>query len=266
MNPPTRPPNRSDGPTAVTATEESRGDPPRVGATGASAQTSRSNHSSSRRDTGSSGGGGGGGGGGRRGGGRRGGGEPLSPARCRGSSSVDSLDVFQKRSIFTFPRRHSSGYFSLDSESQPSSPLSPLSPGGQGTDTVDRSTQTPSTSGQAMNHVLQRMAEAHGGAPELGPLCGSSCRPSSMLPRGAAQEMQEEAVGQELRRIGDDYNRLLLLRGAAGGRRHVVIHPNQLPHVQQEPGLLLCMGLLLLVIGRLIYMQGGMNLQDHPQV
>ncbi|CAB1447188.1 unnamed protein product, partial [Pleuronectes platessa] len=94
---------------------------------------------------------------------------------------------------------------------------------------------------------------------------GSSRRPSSMLQRDAAEEMQEEAVGQELRRIGDDYNRLLLLRGAAGGRRHVVIHPNQLPQVQQEPTLLLCMGLLLLVIGRLIYMQGGTNLQDHSQ-
>ncbi|XP_062256839.1 bcl-2-like protein 11 [Platichthys flesus] len=244
MYPPTRPPNRSDGPTAVTATEESGGDPPRVGATGASAQTSRSNNRSSSgiSDTGSSGGGG----------------EPLSPARCRGRSSVDSLGVFQKRSIFTFPRRHSSGYFSFDGDSLPSSPLSPRPV------TADRATQTPSPSGQAMNHALQRMAEAHGGGRVLGRRSGSSRRPSSM--RDAAEEMPEEAVGQELRRIGDDYNRFLLLRGGAGGLGHVVIHPNQLPQVQQEPTLLLCMGLLLLVIGRLIYMRGSTNLQDHAQV
>ncbi|XP_035029153.1 bcl-2-like protein 11 [Hippoglossus stenolepis] len=246
MYPPTRPPNRSDGSPAVTATEESGGDPPRVGATGAPAQTSRSknNNSSSSSDTGSSGGGG----------------EPLSPARCRSSSSVDSLDVFQKRSIFTSPRRHSSGYFSFDSDSLPSTPLSPRPV------TADRATQTPSPSGQAMNHALQRMAEAHGGGPGTRRLVGSSPSPSSMLQRDAAEEMQEEAVGQELRRIGDDYNRHLLLRGAAGGRRHVVIHPNQLPQVQQGPTLLLCMGLLLLVVGRLIYMQGSTNLQDHSQV
>ncbi|XP_069395247.1 bcl-2-like protein 11 [Paralichthys olivaceus] len=232
MHPPTRPPNRSDGSTAVTTTEESGGDLPPVGAAEASEQTSRSNNNSS--DTGSVGGG-----------------EPVSPARCRSRSSVDSLGVFQKRSIFVFPRRRSSGYFSFDGDSLPL--------------TADKATQTPSLGSQVMKHALQRMAEAHGGGPGT-QLHESSRSPSSRRHRNAAEDMQAEAVGQELRRIGDDFNRLLLLRRAGGGHRHIVIHPNQLPHVHQEPAVLLCIGLLLLVIGRLFYLQGSTNLQDHSQV
>lgn len=68
--------------------------------------------------------------------------------------------------------------------------------------------------------------------------------------------MQAEAVGQELRRFGDDFNTLLLLRRVAGGRRHV-IRPIRLPRIHQEPTVLFCVGLLLLVIGRMIYWPGG---------
>ncbi|XP_071336167.1 bcl-2-like protein 11 isoform X2 [Trachinotus anak] len=246
MQPPSRP-RRSDGSTAVTTREESGGDPPPVGAAGASAQTSRSNDSAERSL-------------GRLG--STGGGEPDSSPRCRTKaiSPLDSLGVFQKRSIFSFSRRSSSGYFSFDSDSVPSSPLSPRPA------TADRATQTPSPTGQVMKHALQRMAEERGGGPGMQQLHESSPSPSSTRQRNAAGDMQAEAVGQELRRIGDDFNRLLLLRGVAGGHRHVVIHPNQLPHIHQEPVVLLCVGLLLLVIGRIIYLQGSTNSQDHSQV
>uniref|UniRef100_A0A8D3BD31 Uncharacterized protein n=1 Tax=Scophthalmus maximus TaxID=52904 RepID=A0A8D3BD31_SCOMX len=84
-------------------------------------------------------------------------GEPESPARCRTKSTVDTLGVFRKRSIFAPPRRSSSGYFSFDGDSLPLSPR-PVA-------TADRATQTPSPAGQAMEHALQRMAEARGGRP-----------------------------------------------------------------------------------------------------
>lgn len=140
---PNRPPTRSDGSTAVTPREESGGDPALLGAAGASAQTTRSNDSGERRCSHR---------------GSTGGGEPDSPPRRRPKaiSPVDSLGVFQKRSIFSSPRRSSSGYFSFDSDSQPSSPLSPRPV------TADRATQTPSPTGQVMRHALQRMNEPPG--------------------------------------------------------------------------------------------------------
>lgn len=146
---PNRPPNRPDGTTAVTAAPGRGGDAPAAGAAGAPAQTSRSDD---------------GGGGGERSLGHRsstGGGEPDSPSGCRPKaiSPVDSLGVFQTRSIFHLPRRASSGYFSSDGDSLPSSPLSPRPV------TADKATQTPSPSGQVMQHALQRAAEAHGGGP-----------------------------------------------------------------------------------------------------
>ncbi|XP_070834540.1 bcl-2-like protein 11 [Chaetodon trifascialis] len=217
MHHPSRPPNRSDGSTAVTPTKGSGGDPPPGGAAGASAQTSRS------------------------------------------ASVGDSLGVFQTRSIFHLPRRASSGYFSSDGDSLPSSPLSPRPV------TVDRATQTPSLTGQVMQHALQRMAEARGGGPGTHQQHGHSPSPSSTRPRNA-EDMQMEAIGRELRHIGDDFNRLLLLRGMAGRHRRVVIHPNPLPHIHQEPAMLLCVGLLLLVIGRIIYLQGSTGSQDLSQV
>ncbi|XP_034093781.1 bcl-2-like protein 11 isoform X1 [Gymnodraco acuticeps] len=252
---PSRPPNLPDGSTAVTAPQGA--DPLPVGAAGASAQTSCS----------------------------PGGVEPASPSVCRtraGSPAADSLDVFLKRSIFNFKRRTSSGYFSLEGDSLPGSPLSPV--------TADRATQTPSPTGQVLKHALQSVAEAHGGGPGTRVQHGRSLSPSSTQQRNAARDMQREEFGRELRRIGDEYNRDLLLRPtvykshgtgrwiglnwqeekntntehmiareAERLRRRVVIHPNLLPHIQQEHAALLCMGLLFLLIGRIIYLQGSAN-------
>lgn len=138
-----RPPNRSDGSTAVTATQGSGGDPPPVGAAGASAQTSRSNNGGEWSVCRPS---------------STGGGEPYLLSGCRHKrNSSDSLVVFHTRSIFQLPRRASSGYFSYDGDSLPSSPLSPRPV------TADRATQTPSPTGQVMQHAIRRMAEEHGG-------------------------------------------------------------------------------------------------------
>lgn len=54
-----------------------------------------------------------------------------------------------------------------------------------------------------------------------------------------------------------------LFQREAGGPRPVGILPNLLPHIYQEPTALLCMGLLLLLVGRL--MQDSMGSQDHSQ-
>ncbi|XP_034007609.1 bcl-2-like protein 11 isoform X1 [Trematomus bernacchii] len=225
-----RPPNLPDGSTAVTAPQGA--DPLPVGAAGASAQTSCPPDSP-------------------------GGVEPASPSVCRtraGSPAADSLDVFRKRSIFNFNRRTSSGYFSLEGDSLPGSPLSPKAV------TADRATQTPSPTGQVLKHALQRVAEAHGGGPGTRVQHGRSLSPSSTQQRNPARDMQREEVGRELRRIGDEYNRYLLLRREAERlRRQVVIHPNPLPHIHQEHAALLCMGLLFLLIGRIIYLQGSAN-------
>lgn len=241
MHHPSRPPNHSDGTTTVTPTQGSGGDPQPVGAAGACAQTSRSNDGGERSfgqpDS------------------TAGGGEPDSPSWCR-PKAIDSLSVFQARSIFFHSRRASSGYFSFDGDSLPSSPLSPR-PG-----TADKATQTPSPAGQVMKHALQRM-EAHGGGPGTHQQHGQSVGPSSTRQRN--RDMQAEEIGRELRHIGDDFNRLLL-RGVADRHRRVVINPNPLPHIHQEPTVLLCVGLLLLMIGRMIYLQGSTNSQNHSQV
>ncbi|XP_059215300.1 bcl-2-like protein 11 [Centropristis striata] len=244
---PSRPPNLPDGSTTVTATQGSGGDQTPTGAAGQSAQTSRSDDGGERNFGHAV---------------SSGAGEPDSPPWCRtkATSPIDNLCVFQTRSIFHLPRRASSGYFSSDGDSQPSSPLSPRPV------TADKATQTPSPTAQVMNHALQRMAEAHGGGTGAHQQHGPFPSPSSMRQRNAAGDMQTEAIGRELRRIGDDFNRLFLLRGMAGGHRRVVIHPNPLPHIHQEPTMLFCVGLLLLLIGRIIYLQGSTNSQDHSQV
>lgn len=134
-----RPPIRSDASTAVKATLES-GVRSSAGTVSARAQTSRSDNGEQSPS---------------------GVGEPDSPS-CRRLpiSSFDGLGVFQTRTIFYLPRRASSGYFSSsEGDSLPSSPLSPRPV------TADRATQTPSPSGQVMQHALQRVAEAYGGGP-----------------------------------------------------------------------------------------------------
>lgn len=136
-----RPPNRSNGSTAVTATQESGEVPPPAVAAGASARASRSDNGGERSSAGV--------------------GEPDSPSWCRTKpiSPFDGLGVFQTRSIFHIPRRTSSGYFSFDGESQPNSPLSPRQL------TADKATQTPSPSCQVIQHALQRKPNEYGGGP-----------------------------------------------------------------------------------------------------
>ncbi|CAJ1067045.1 LOW QUALITY PROTEIN: uncharacterized protein LOC117812096 [Xyrichtys novacula] len=240
MHHPSRPPNRFDGSPTVTATQGTGGDPP---------QTSRTDKGGERSLSRSESAGGGGGG------------ELDSPSWCRTRpvSPLDSLGVFQKRSIFHLPRRASSGYFSSDGESLPSSPLSPRPL------TADKATQTPSSTAQVMQHALQRMAEMHGGGPGTHQQYGHSPSLSSPRQRNTAGDMQTEAIGRELRRIGDDFN-TLLLRGMVGRRVQDEIHPNPQPHIHPEPTVLLCVGLLILIIGRIIYLHGHSNNQDHSQV
>ncbi|XP_023131085.1 uncharacterized protein LOC111571898 isoform X2 [Amphiprion ocellaris] len=229
MHCPSRPPNPSHGSAAVAATEGGGADPEPVGAAGVSAKTSRLNST---------------------------GGEPDSPSWSRAQAS---LGVFQTRSIFHLPRRSSSGYFSADgADSVPSSPLSPKRL------TADKATQTPSPSGQVIKHALERMTdEAHGGGPGT-QQHGLSLNPSSIWRRNAAGVMREEAFGRELQRIGDEYNRLVLQRRAAGRRPGIYL--NLIPNIHQEPVTVLCVGFLLLLLGRIIYLQGSTNSQDHSQV
>uniref|UniRef100_A0A3B5M375 Uncharacterized protein n=1 Tax=Xiphophorus couchianus TaxID=32473 RepID=A0A3B5M375_9TELE len=143
-----RPPNLLDGSTEVTPAEGTGGDP------ASSARTPRSSKHTERSRAPQAGASTAGGGGGGEGEGRRGEPDSDSPP-C--SVSPASLDVFRSRSIFRPTRRSSSGYFSFDCDSLPSSPLSPHPV------TADKATQTPSLTGQVMNHALQRMAVEHGG-------------------------------------------------------------------------------------------------------
>ncbi|KAM4590821.1 bcl-2-like protein 11 [Odontesthes bonariensis] len=241
MHSPSRPP--SDGSTEVTATEGSGKDPPPVSAVRASAQTSRPIYADERSfaQPGVAGG------------------EPDSPSWSRNPAS---FGVFRSRPLGLFPlfRRSSSGYFSYDSDSLPSSPIFPKPV------TADKATQTPSPTGQVMNHALQRMAEAQGGEPGAHRQHGLSPNPTSTRQQNAAGAMQAEAFGRQLRTIGDDYNRLLMLRRMAGRHRPDVIPLNFLPHIHQEPIAVFCVGLLVLLMGRIMYLQGSTNSQDHSPV
>ncbi|XP_076016386.1 bcl-2-like protein 11 isoform X2 [Genypterus blacodes] len=252
---PSRHPNRADGSSEVTEREETGRKSPPAATGGAPTETNRAKPANVGRErslaraesTGE---------------------EPESPSRGGGILSLPSpggLWGFQSRSIFRhLPRRSSSGYFSFDGDSLPSSPLLLQRPV-----TADKATQTPSPSGQAMNHAVQRMAEAHGGgavAHRRPPRQhGSPPSPSSRRPPNAAGDMQIEIIGRELQRIGDDFNRILMQRRLADRQRQIhLLHPNPLPHIHQEPAVLLCMGLLILLIGRILYIQGGANNHQDP--
>lgn len=56
------------------------------------------------------------------------------------------------------------------------------------------------------------------------------------------------------------------LQGEERRRRHDVIFPDGLPPIPQEPMVLLCVSLLLLVIGRIIYLQVSADSEPHSQV
>lgn len=58
-----------------------------------------------------------------------------------------------------------------------------------------------------------------------------------------------------------------LFQGQAVRRERAVVQPNPaLPHIHQEPAMLFCVGLLLLLVGRIIFLQGNMHSEDHSQV
>ncbi|KAM9365074.1 bcl-2-like protein 11 isoform 2-T2 [Pholidichthys leucotaenia] len=178
---------RPPSPPPKTAESSGRDPPAAVHVAGASTQTSRSSSSVPHR------------------------GEPDSPSGCR---TGPGLGVFQTRSIFPLPRRSSSGYFSFDCDSWPSSPLSPRPV------TADKATQTPSLTCQLMNHALQRVAAAAARGDEARTELRRqvhSPKAASMRQRDVAADMQAEIYGQQLRRIGDDYNTLLMQR--AGGNQ-----------------------------------------------
>lgn len=122
--------NRLDGSTSVT---EGSGDPAAAGTT---EQTPRSNPGKRSR--------------GRPGpiGGREGEGE---------EPQVTHLSPPERRNPPPSFRRESSGYFSSEGDSVPNTPLSPRPV------TVDRATQTPSPTAQAVNHAQWRLNEAHDG-------------------------------------------------------------------------------------------------------
>ncbi|XP_011482569.1 uncharacterized protein LOC105355771 [Oryzias latipes] len=228
-----RTPNPSDGSSEVKATEGSRGGlPASVRAARLPAQTT-----SSLND----------------------GGEQSSAQLT--SREEPNLPSTKKPNLsFPPPRRQSSGYFSNDS--LPSSPL--LSKPA----TADKATQTPSPTGQVMGHALQCLSGA-GRGPRMSRTHGLFPNPSRRQ-RGnlvrAMQEEQAEAFGQQLRLIGDEYNRLLMQRRVAAREREDVIPLNLLRHINQEPVTVLCVSLMLLVIGRIIYLQGSSNGQNHSQV
>ncbi|XP_062851515.1 bcl-2-like protein 11 [Trichomycterus rosablanca] len=147
-----------------------------------------------------------------------------------------SLLVYQSRSpLFRTLSRSSSGYFSFDSE--PSSPLITTSTG----------TQTPSPSSQVITHALQRISEAQGAAQnyELWPTLHNH-----YPPQGAASEGDMHAelyVAQELRRIGDEFNRLYFQRAGRIGGAHQPAH--------NEPAVMLWLRLLIRRLLQLILRQ-----------
>ncbi|XP_038151601.1 bcl-2-like protein 11 [Cyprinodon tularosa] len=235
-----RPPNLRDGSTEVTSEEGTEGDP---AASARKPRLLKRRERSCAQQPGAAG---------TAGGGR----DPDSDSPpC--SVSPASLDVFRSRSIFRPTRRSSSGYFSFDCDSLPSSPLTPHPV------TADKATQTASPTGQVMKHALQRMAVEQGGQGATG-LHGHSAIPYSEWEGIAARDMQSETFGRQLRTIGDEYNNHLLRM--AGRHRRNIVPLNLMPHIQQEPVAMLCVGLLLLLIGRIMYLQGSTSSHDHPQV
>ncbi|XP_024280870.1 bcl-2-like protein 11 isoform X2 [Oncorhynchus tshawytscha] len=168
-----------------------------------------------------------------------------NPQSCEGDQQSlggimipNSLLGFQSRSpVFRTLSRSSSGYFSFDSDSIPSSPLLK----------DNKSTQTPSPSSQVITHALQRMSRALETRRDYD-VWPNPLRPYRASPPPTAADMRPEIlIGQELQRIGDEFNNLFI-HGRLAGRNGQVAQGN-LQQMHQEPAFLLWMGLL---IGRLL--------------
>ncbi|XP_071015653.1 LOW QUALITY PROTEIN: bcl-2-like protein 11 [Oncorhynchus clarkii lewisi] len=168
-----------------------------------------------------------------------------NPQSCEGDQQSrggimipNSLLGFQSRSpVFRTLSRSSSGYFTFDSDSIPSSPLLK----------DNKSTQTPSPSSQVITHALQRMSRALETWRDYD-VWPSPLRPYRARPPPTAADMRPEIlIGQELQRIGDEFNNLFIHRRLAG--RNGQVAQGNLHQMHQEPAFLLWMGLL---IGRLL--------------
>ncbi|XP_054606231.2 bcl-2-like protein 11 isoform X2 [Nothobranchius furzeri] len=94
---------------------------------------------------------------------------------------------------------------------------------------------------------------------------GNAAAPSSTQEQNAMTAMEARTFGRHLRNIGDDYNRLLLRRMEDPRRRNIV-PPNFLPLIHPEPVAMLCVSLLIILIGRLMYSQGCLYDQNNSQV
>ncbi|XP_010868026.1 bcl-2-like protein 11 [Esox lucius] len=168
------------------------------------------------------------------------------PQSCEGNQQsrggimmpTNSLLGFQSRSpLFRTTSTSSSGYFSFDCDSIPSSPLL----------RNNKSTQTPSPSSQVITHAMRRLSKPQDTwrGYEAWPTPHHPYRPR---PPPIAGDMRPEIlIGQELQRIGDEFNNLFI-HGRLGARNGQVAQAN-LPQMHQEPAFLLWMGLL---IGRLL--------------
>ncbi|XP_070291090.1 LOW QUALITY PROTEIN: bcl-2-like protein 11 [Salvelinus sp. IW2-2015] len=168
-----------------------------------------------------------------------------NPQSCEGDQQSrggimipNSLLGFQSRSpVFRTLSRSSSGYFSFDSDSIPSSPLLK----------DNKSTQTPSPSSQVITHALQRMSRALETRRDYD-VWPNPLRPYRARTPPTAGDMRPEIlIGQELQRIGDEFNNLFIHAHLAGGNGQVA--QGNLQQMHQEPAFLLWMGLL---IGRLL--------------
>ncbi|XP_051936320.1 bcl-2-like protein 11 [Hippocampus zosterae] len=176
---------------------------------------------------------------------------PRSQSRSRSSvpaalPSPERRGVFETRTSFPFPyRRLSSGYYSVEGDSLPCSPHSPHSP--------RASNQPPSP------HALTPHQDFDVTSLErIGTIPRSS---GAEIGHAVVRDMQAVAIGQDLRRIGDDYNDYILRRG-----RHRLAAARQNPPLMlhMEPAFVIGMGVLVLVI--VWYLGGDPNSHpDHPQ-
>ncbi|XP_036402350.1 bcl-2-like protein 11 [Megalops cyprinoides] len=152
-----------------------------------------------------------------------------------GITMPHSLLGYQSRSpVFRTLSRSSSGYFSFDYDSVPSSPLM----------THNKSTQTPSPSSQVITHAQRRMPHVHENLQdnETAQIPHRPFRPRSL---SMPADMRPEVwVAQELRRIGDELNRLYTQGGGRNGRAALAGG-----RVNNEPALRLWLSIL---VGRLL--------------
>ncbi|KAJ0066944.1 hypothetical protein NL108_006198 [Boleophthalmus pectinirostris] len=146
------------------------------------------------------------------------------------------------------PRRSSSGYFSNESNSVPPSPVFPRP------QTADEATQTVSLSAQAIEHAVSSLSTApvrqeHTQVLEYGKMLSRKklTAPRNMLAAvEPVRDMQAVLIGQELRQHGDEFNRILEQRAAE-------VRADWRPAVPREPAVIVCMGLLIFLFGRLLY-------------